>query len=211
MTHSSIRAAVAATAGLLSLAAISACGGGSSNPTTTDAVATVTRTVVRTVPGTTTPTTQTETVTTLPSDNATTGTTVPPPNPSAPLTLGRAEAALGRLGYRALTERDFDPEQPLRVLVGVRRSDPSGHVQQAFFFVGNRFIGTDTSNPSASISVTGQRAGEVTLTYNLYRPSDSIDGPSDGSADVTYRWTGSKLVPMGSIPTADPQESGSRR
>jgi hypothetical protein len=210
MTHSSIRAAVAATAGLLAVAVISACGGGN-QPTTTDHVATVTRTVVRTVPGTTTPQTQTEKVTTLPDNNATTGTTVPPPNPSAPLTLARAEDALKRLGYTALTERDFDPDQTLRVLVGVRRSDPSGHAQQAFFFVGNRFIGTDTSDPSGSVSVTGQRAGEVTLTYNLYRPSDSLDGPSDGTADVTYRWTGSKLVPMGSIPTSSPQASGSRR
>lgn len=187
---------------------LAGCGGGSDTGVVTDAqTTTVTRTVTtpQAPPTTTTATTATTPVPT------TTGTTVPAPNPSAPLTLAAAEAVLNRRGFATLTARDFRPDQMLKVLLGVRRDAPEGRAQQAFFFVGDRFIGTDTSDTSGSLSVTSQQNDRITITYGLYKPQDALGNPSDGSTDVTYRWTGAKLVPTGAIPPSSPQVAGSRR
>ena len=51
----------------------------------------------------------------------------------------------------------------------------------------------------------------MTLSYALYRPSDGIDAPSGGSAEVTYAWDGSRLTPQDPIPTAAPDAPLSRR
>ncbi len=204
----------AALAVALPACLLAGCGSGSSDsPVVSDpqATATVTRTVTAPPASTSTTATAPAPTTSTTTPPPSTGTTVPPPNPSAPLTLRTAEATLDRRGFATLTERDFDPDQTLKVLVGVRRSAPSGREQQAFFFVGDRFIGTDTADTSGAISVTGQGDDSVTLTYGLYKPSDPLDDPSDGSADVTYHWTGAKLVPTDTIPPSSTQVAGSRR
>jgi hypothetical protein len=187
---------------------LTACGGGG---TTTGSV-TDTGVVTGTGATPTPPRTTTSGSATTPAPNpGTTGTTVPAPDPAAPLTLRAAEAVLDRRGFAPLTERDFRPDQMLKVLVGVRRNAPEGRAQQAFFFVGNRFIGTDTSDTSGSISVTDQHDDRIALTYGLYTPKDALANPTDGDASVTYRWTGAKLVPTGSIPPSSTQVAGSRR
>jgi len=132
------------------------------------------------------------------------------PNPSAPLPLQAAEQVLAARGYGVLTEHDWRPGQPLKVLIGVSRAS-GPRAELAFFFVGATFIGTDTKDPSGSIAVVAQGGGSVTLSYALYRPSDSIDAPTAGSASVTYRWTGTRLVPQGTIPSAAAAASPSRR
>ncbi|MGB2710621.1 MAG: LppP/LprE family lipoprotein [Conexibacter sp.] len=175
----------------LVLLAPAGCGGGD-EPT---AAATRTATVTHTV--------------TVPATSTATGAT-PAPDPNAPLSLQMAERTLDARGYAPLTERDFRPGQPLKVLVGIERGD-GPRAELAFFFVGDRFIGTDTQDPSAHIDVTAQQDEAITLTYALYRPGDAIDAPSAGSADVTYAWDGSRLVPRDPIPSADPAASPSRR
>ncbi len=182
----------------LALLPLAGCGGGDESAAVV-ATTTVTKTV--TAPATT-PTT------------ATTGTaTLPPPDPSAPLSLHAAEQLLSEHGYAPLTERDWRPDQPLKVLLGIARDPRPADARQelAFFFVGDRFIGTDTKSPSAQIAVAAQADGAVTLRYGLYRPSDPVDAPSGGSATVAYRWTGSRLVPQDPIPSAAPDASPSRR
>lgn len=135
-----------------------------------------------------------------------------PPNPNAQLSLRAAEQVLGARGYATLSERDWRPDQPLKVLLGVARRGPAGsRLEQAFFFVGGTFIGVDTKDPSGQVAVVAQDGGSVTLRYGLYRPSDAIDAPSAGAADVVYRWTGTRLVPQGAIPPAAPDASPSRR
>ncbi len=184
----------------LALLALAGCGGDDERASSATQTTTVTRTV------TTTATTPPATATTG------TGTTVtPPPDPNAPLSLLTAEQTLGARGYATLTERDFHPDQQLKVLIGVRRGAENAGSQLAFFFVGDRFIGTDTTAASGHIAVTAQQDDAITLTYSLYRPGDGIDGPTGGSADVTYRWTGTALEPQGAIPSADPDASPSRR
>jgi hypothetical protein len=184
----------------LVLLALAGCGGGDAPTVASSRTATVTRTA--TAPATT------GTTTTGPASGTTA--TQPPPDPSSPLSLHAAEQTLDARGYAALTERDWRPDQPLKVLLGVRRgSEP--RAEQAFFFVGDRFIGTDTKDPSAQLEVADQGGDGVTLGYGLYRPSDAIDGPSGGSAEVTYRWNGASLVPQEPIPTDAPEAPLSRR
>jgi hypothetical protein len=180
----------------LVLLALAGCGGGDGATSAAVATKTVTKTV--TAPATT-PTTATGT-----------STTPSPPNPSAPLSLHAAEQVLDAHGYAPLGERDWRPGQPLKVLLGISRAS-SPHAEQAFFFVGDSFIGTDTKVPSGQLAVASQGGDSVTLAYGLYRPSDAIDGPSGGTAEVTYTWNGARLVPQGPIPTASPGAPLSRR
>jgi LppP/LprE lipoprotein len=183
------------------LPVLAGCGGGSHTSAAVTAPKTVTHTV--TVPAST-PT----------SAGTTTGsatTTRPPPDPNAPLTLRAAEQTLAARGFAALTERDFRPDQPLKVLIGVRRGSADARTQQAFFFVGDRFIGTDTADTSAGISVVDQGDGQVTLAYELYKSSDAMCCPSAGMAQVAYRWTGTRLQPQGTIPPSASSAAASRR
>lgn len=184
----------------LALLALTGCGGGDERASAVTQTTTVTRTVTTPPPATTTGT----------------GTTTTPGgqgaiDPDAPLTLQTAEQTLDRHGYATLTERDFRPDQRLKVLIGVRRGVSDAGAQLAFFFVGDRFIGTDSTATSGRIAVTAQQDDAITLTYSLYRTGDTIDGPTGGSADVTFRWNGSALEPQSTIPTADPLVSPSRR
>jgi LppP/LprE lipoprotein len=175
---------------LLGLALLAGCGAADRT-----AVVTRTTTVVHTV--------------TVPAATTPADTSTAPASGTAPLTLRDAERTLDARGYSVLTERDFQPDQTLKVLIGIRRRPP--RAEQAFLFAGSRFIGTDTAAPSGAIEVVEQGDDRVTLGYGLYRPGDALCCASGGVAKVTYRWTGAKLVPEGSIPSADPSASLSRR
>lgn len=179
----------------LALLALAGCGGGDEPTRAPVATQTVTQTV--TVPATTAATT----TATPPS---------PPPDPDAPLSLQAAERVLDARGFAPLGERDWRPDQRLKVLIGVART-AAPRAERAFFFVGDTFIGTDTSAPSARIEVVAQDDDRVTLAYALYRPGDAVDDPTGGSADVTYAWNGARLVPQDPIPSADPDAPLSRR
>lgn len=181
----------------LVLLVLAGCGGGDAPTSASVGTTTVTRTV--TVPAVTG-------VTSTGPDTV----PQPPPDPSAPLTLHAAEQVLAARGYAPLGERDWRPDQSLKVLLGVSRANGS-RAEQAFFFVGDTFIGTDTKDPSAMIEVGAQGDGSVTLTYGLYRPADQVDVPTGGSADVTYRWDGSSLTPQDPIPSASTAAPLSRR
>jgi hypothetical protein len=184
----------------LVLPVLPGCGGGDEHTS----AAVRTQTVVRTV---------TAPAAATPAAGATTGTTAAPspsPDPKAALSLHEAEQVLDARGYAALGERDWRPDQPLKVLLGVARgADPRAEL--AFLFVGDRFIGTDTKDPSAQLEVAAQGGDSVTIAYGLYRPADQIDVPTGGSAEVMYRWDGARLVPQDPIPAASPAAPLSRR
>lgn len=190
--------------GALALAfGLAACGDADEAATT---VVERTTTVTRTVTAPATTPTAPATTPTAPTTPATT-----PTEPAAPLTLHAAEQVLDGHGFATLTERDWHPDETLKVLLGVRRGVSDQGAQQAFFFVGDRFIGTDTRDPSGRIAVTAQEDDAITLSYGLYRLSDSIEMPSGGDAEVTYTWDGSRLTPQQPIPPAAPAASLSRR
>lgn len=125
-----------------------------------------------------------------------TPTVEPKPTP-APLTAEQRaarEAAVTLVqgkGFDVVRRRDYDPRRTLRVLIG-RQTGGKGHL--AFFFVGERYIGNDTSEPSGPIAVRGQRDRQVTLRYTL---------AGDDSAGVRFRWDGASLEPLDLIPAAE--------
>jgi hypothetical protein len=125
--------------------------------------------------------------------------------------LGAALAVVKAHGYSASDSNDYHPSQTLRVLVGTRTGSSGGHGQQAFFFVGDRYIGTDASAPSASVKVTAQSDTEVTLAYSLYRPHDQPCCASGGQAIVRFQLNNGQLVPLGSIPPVESQTGLSRQ
>jgi hypothetical protein len=103
-------------------------------------------------------------------------------------------------GYTPTDITDYHPNQTLRVLIGTRTGSADGYAQRAFFFLDNHYLGTDTSEPSASIHVVSQSDTEVTLAYALYRAHDSLCCPSGGQATVHFQLNDGQLVPLEQIP-----------
>jgi LppP/LprE lipoprotein len=137
------------------------------------------------------------------------GATAPPPQPTGG-TLSQAEAAVKKQGFNVDNTTDYQPAQTLRVLIGTRTGSSEGFARRAFFFVGGRFIGTDTSDDSADITVDSQSDSVVTLAYRLYRKGEPLCCPTGGVAKVRYRWDGSSLSPLDTIPSSSASASLSR-
>jgi hypothetical protein len=133
-----------------------------------------------TIPNVTTPVNQTRTAT-APAFTSTTGGTS-----SQGGDLQAAVATLKTRGYTPLGTSSYDPDQTLRVLIG-----SSGGAEQAFFFDGTSYLGTDTKLPSRSISVTGQTDTEVTLRY----------GTTNGPVSVHFELDMGELTPLDTIPS----------
>jgi hypothetical protein len=125
--------------------------------------------------------------------------------------LGAALAVVKAHGYTSGDSSDYHPDQTLRVLVGTRTGSGDGYGQQAFFFVGGRYIGTDTSEPSASVKVTAQSDTEVTLAYPLYKAHDPLCCPGGGQATVRFQLNNGRLVPFGTIPPVSSSTGLSRQ
>ncbi len=164
-------------------------------------------TTAATVPAHTTPS-STTTATTTRSTPAT-----PPSTATAPASatgstgdLAAAEASVKRRGYTPAVTYTFHPDSTLGVIVGTRQTGE----EQAFFFVRGRYIGTDTRDPSAGISVVGQDDTSVTLRYALYAPGAPLTQPT-GSANVTYALDNGTLEPQDPIPSSSTTAPQSRR
>jgi hypothetical protein len=112
----------------------------------------------------------------------------------------RTEAVglLRRQGYLPTRLSDYHPSHELRVLIGYRNGDPLGP-RRAFFFVGKRYVGSDSLSGSSKL-VAG-KAGKrwVTLAYGVYAPGAKPCCPAS-TTRVRFEWTGSALVPQGTIP-----------
>ena len=148
-----------------------------------------------------------QTTTTIPEIDVPTDTTTDesppeqqsPPDQQSGGTRSEAAAKLRAEGYRPDDLGDYHPGDTLRVLIGTREDSGDGYAKRAFFFVGGRYIGTDTSDDSAQIRVESAAGDTVTLAYALYGPDDPLCCPGD-TATVRYQWNGSKLVPLDEIP-----------
>jgi LppP/LprE lipoprotein len=114
--------------------------------------------------------------------------------------LAAAIAVLKEHGYSPNDASQYHASQTLRVLVGTATPSGDGYQQQAFFFVGGRYIGTDTNEPSASIAVVGQGDAEVTLAYARYHPGDALCCAHGGQAQVRFALNNGALVPLDPIP-----------
>ncbi len=114
-------------------------------------------------------------------------------------------------GYTASDTSDYHPDQTLRVLLGTGSHSNDGYDKQAFFFVDGRYIGTDSSRPSAQVSVVAQSDTEVTLAYQLYRPNDPLCCPGGGQAHVRFQLNNGRLVPLDPIPSVSSTTGTSRQ
>ncbi len=113
-------------------------------------------------------------------------------------------------GYTPNNTSEYHPTQTLSVLIGTRTESSDGYGQQAFFFLGGKYIGTDTKEPSASVKVISQSDTKITLAYSLYRKNDPLSSPSGGQANVTFELDDGKLTPTGPIPPANSSSGLSR-
>lgn len=120
--------------------------------------------------------------------------------------LDAAERILSARGDSPVEASTYHQGQTLTALVGRASAG-----EQAFFFLGGRYIGTDASRPSASVQVVSEKEDEVTLSYGLYRSGDPEDAPSGGRAEVRFTLDDGKLEPTAAIPPASPDAALSRR
>lgn len=124
--------------------------------------------------------------------------------------LAGALRVLGGYGFTASDTSTYNPGHTLRVLVGKRTGSSDGYSQQAFFFEGERYLGTDASASSAAIKLVSEGDTEVTLAYSLYRPSDSLCCPSGGEAKVRFQLDNGQLQALDPIPPASSTTTPSR-
>lgn len=156
--------------------------GTTTTPPPTSTVTKTTRTVTTTAP---TSTTRTQTA---PGFTGTGGT------PAGD--LGAAVAKVRSLGFSPLGTSTYDPSQTLRVLIGAKAAG----AQQAFFFDGAKFLGTDAAATSGMISVSGHGDTDVTLRYGIYNPTDRLCCPSGPPQTVHFVLDGGHLVAQNPIP-----------
>jgi LppP/LprE lipoprotein len=127
---------------------------------------------------------------------------------------GEAAAAVAVVkahGYTPDDISDYHSNQTLRVLVGTRTGSGDGYDRQAFFFVDGSYIGTDASQPSATLRVVSQSDTEVILAYPLYRPHDPLCCPGGGQATVHFALNDGRLVALDPIPPVTSQTGTSRQ
>ena len=189
--------------------ALTACGSSTKTVTAaeTPPVSQTTTAATTTQPSTTTSTQTTPTPTPTSTQAPTTTRSAPEPaftkQESSVEGLSGATATVRAHGYTPNDPAEYHPEQTLRVLVGTQAGSNDGYSQQAFFFLGGHYLGTDTKLPSATVKVVSQADTEVTLSYPLYRKGDALSSPSGGQTHVTFALNNGKLVATGTIPPAE--------
>jgi hypothetical protein len=223
MSRRGVSIAAALALGVTGGALLGGCGGGTKTVSVSEAAAPTTVTNGATTASTPTRATTTSTMhapaTTTTEANQGTGgqsasttRTAPAPAftetdtqsgaaPAGAQTAGAAAVVVAH-GYTPTDVSDYHPTQTLRVLVGARTGSADGYAQRAFFFLDGRYLGTDSSQPSASIHVVSQSDTEVVLAYALYRSHDSLCCPSGGQAVVHFQLNDGTLVPLQPLPPA---------
>jgi hypothetical protein len=200
----------------LSALLLTGCGGGTKTvsvggePATGSSAATSATNTTTTKHATTAPAATTGASATAPS------TTRSAPEPAFTEHEGKAEGAAAAAavvrahGYTPVDPSEYHAGQALRVLVATRTGSGDGYGQQAFFFVGSRYIGTDTKEASAKVKVISQSDAEVTLAYPLYRPNDPLCCPGAGQARVRFQLNNGQLQALDPIPPASSKTRPSR-
>lgn len=185
--------------GVATAALLAACGSSNQSNTVATVPSTPTQNPQTTAAAPATTPTQTTPPATKTSPQATR--TAPAPafvqtQPPAGTQLAGAVAAANHAGYTVPDTSTYRTSQTLRVLIGERASG-GRRVKQAFFFIDGRYIGTDSSSPSASLSLSAQNDTAVTLRYGLYR-----NGAQTGTSSVQFALNNGKLTPLDPIPPA---------
>jgi hypothetical protein len=121
-----------------------------------------------------------------------------PPKLTAKQLAMRANAVtlIRTRGYLPTREADYDPRHELRVLVGYRNGDPLGP-RRAFFFVGTRYIGNDSTLGSSQLKLVKSGNRWATLAYGVYAPGGKTPV---SRTRIRFDWNGVSLAPAGAIP-----------
>lgn len=122
-----------------------------------------------------------------------------------------AVATVKTHGYTPNDAGEYHSDQTLRVLTATRTGSADGYDQRAFFFLDGKYIGTDSSAPSASVRVVAQSDTEVALAYPLYRAHDPLCCPAGGQATVHFQLNNGRLVPLQPIPPVSSASGFSRQ
>ncbi|HUN79441.1 MAG TPA: LppP/LprE family lipoprotein [Solirubrobacteraceae bacterium] len=122
-----------------------------------------------------------------------------------------AVATVKAHGYTPNDTSEYHPHQTLQVLLGTRTGSADGYDQRAFFFEDGKYIGTDSSQPSASMRVVSQGETEVAIAYSLYRAHDALCCPSGGQTTVHFQLDDGQLTPLQPIPPAQSATGLSRQ
>lgn len=221
------------TATLIALAAattaiLGGCGGSETKTVSAASSPTIAQTTgAATQPTTSTATTPARTTTTSTTTTATGTSSTPASTRTAPEPafaekekssdssggegLPAAEAVVHAHGYTPEDPSDYHPNQTLRVLIGVSTSSNQGFARLAYFFVDGRYLGTDSTQPSAQVSVVAQSDTEVTLAYSLYRPSDPLCCPGGGQTKVRFQLNNGQLQSLDPIPPVSSKTGLSRQ
>jgi LppP/LprE lipoprotein len=107
-----------------------------------------------------------------------------------------AVTTLRNQGYLPTREADFNPRHELRVLVAYRNGDAGGP-RRAFFFVGTRMVGNDSTGGSSTLKLAKSGNRWATLAYGVYAPGGK---EPINTTKVRFNWDGASLSPAGAIP-----------
>lgn len=83
---------------------------------------------------------------------------------------------------------------------GVCSGSADGYCQKVFFFIGTRYLGTDTARSSILTAVRAAGPQNIDVTYPNYAPQDPLCCPSGTPVTITYHWNGTRLIPSGTPP-----------
>lgn len=101
----------------------------------------------------------------------------------------------------------WDADAMLNALVG---TDDDGD-QFVFFWVAGDLIGTDTLEPSRSLTISWRSGDAVEVVYDVWDPGMPRDEEPVGNVAVAYVWDGVRLVPLDDIPSTDDAQPQARR
>src|SRR5436305_4603146 len=138
---------------------LAGCGGGTKTASAASQPATGTSQATSPAATTTAPAVTTRSTATTAPAATSPSTTRSAPEPAFTEHEGKSEgvaaaAAVVRAhGYTPNDVSEYHAGQTLRVLVATRTGSGDGYGQQAFFFVGPRYIGTDAKEASANVKV----------------------------------------------------------
>ncbi|HVR04567.1 MAG TPA: LppP/LprE family lipoprotein, partial [Solirubrobacteraceae bacterium] len=185
--------------------------GSTANTTTSPPPASTPQTTTAPAGGTPAPSTPTSTTRTAPEPAFAQHATGTAAGEAGGAEVAAAVGAVKSQGYTPNDTAEYHPHQTLQVLLGTRDDSTAGYNERAFFFLDGKYIGTDASQPSASMRVLAQSDTEVVIAYALYRPRDPLCCPGGGQATVHFQLNDGQLTPLQPIPPASSTTGLSRQ
>ncbi len=105
-------------------------------------------------------------------------------------------------GFTPIDAADFSSPTTsgLHVIIATANGRADGYAQRAFFFVDDRFVGTDQKDPSATLKIAWRNESTIAVSYAAYKPGERLCCPTGGAIIVRYRWDGSRVRTLDPVP-----------